>query len=174
VPLVILLILMIPVFELVVLVQVGTQLGALNTIGLTLLTAVVGISLVRSQGLQVLQRARSDIANGQMNTPIVLEGALLAVSGIMLLFPGFMTDMLGTLLLISPLRRVMAKRLLSSQNLHVFSQGGPHNSGFGPRPGGNPFDQEQPPFQSERKSDQVIDGEFEEVEEDRKKLDKDS
>lgn len=169
-PFVILLILMIPVVELVVLIQVGTQLGALNTIGLTVLTAVVGLSLVRNQGLQVLQNARNDLSSGQVNTPVVLEGALLAVAGIMLLFPGFMTDTLGALFLVSPLRRAMAARLLSSQNLHVFRSGGFQGGGFDAHSDG--FTQ-QDPFQSPPRGDDVIDGEYEEVDEARKALDDD-
>lgn len=169
-PFVILLILMIPVVELVVLIQVGTQLGALNTIGLTVLTAVVGLSLVRSQGLQVLQNARSDLSSGQVNTPVVLEGALLAVAGIMLLFPGFMTDTLGALFLVSPLRRAMASRLLNAQNLHIFRSGGFQQGGFDGHADG--FTQ-QDPFQSSPRGEDVIDGEYEEVDEARKALDDD-
>ena len=168
-PLVILLILMTPVLELIVLINVGSQLGALSTIGLTLLTAVVGLSLVRSQGLQVLKNARHEIAEGQVAAPVVIEGALLAMAGMMLLFPGFMTDTLGALLLISPLRRAMAQRAVNSPNLQVFNQNR-FQGGFHAQQGENPFQQHNP-FKASDEHNEIIDGEFEEVDEARKKLD---
>ncbi|GGA63152.1 membrane protein FxsA [Neiella marina] len=109
------LILLVPIVELTVLIQVGSQIGALGAIGLTVLTAIVGLSLVRSQGLGVMQRAQQNMAQGQTTAPEVIEGGMLAFAGLCLLIPGFITDALGALLLLPPLRQQFAKSVLTSR-----------------------------------------------------------
>ncbi|MBW8192507.1 FxsA family protein [Neiella marina] len=146
-----LLILLVPVIELTVLVQVGSQIGALGAIGLTILTAIVGLSLVRSQGLSVMQRAQQNMAQGQNTAPEVVEGGMLAFAGLCLLIPGFITDALGALLLLPPLRKQFAKSVLSSRVIRFGGVGG-HGS----------F--QQGPFQSRPNDSQTgntIDGEYE-------------
>nr|WP_285817578.1 FxsA family protein [Echinimonas agarilytica] len=114
---------MLPVIELTLLVQVGMQIGALTTVALTILTAVIGVSLVRSQGLSVMQRAQMNMASGQDSAPEVIEGAMLAFAGVCLLIPGFMTDAVGALLLLPPLRRQFAKSILSSRVIRFGNMG---------------------------------------------------
>ena len=112
---ILLLIILIPVVELTVLIQVGTQIGAFSAIGLTILTAIVGLSLVRSEGLSVMQRAQKNMASGQTTAPELIEGAMLAMAGLCLLIPGFVTDAVGALLLLPPIRSWTAKKVMSSQ-----------------------------------------------------------
>ena len=100
-----------PLVELYVLIEVGSRIGALTTIALSIFTAVLGAWLVRMQGLSVLFRVQQSLARGEPPALEMAEGALLLVAGVMLLFPGFITDGLGFALLIPPLRRWLVLRL---------------------------------------------------------------
>ena len=106
--------------ELFVLIHVGAAIGAWPTIGLTILTAVVGASLVRSQGLQTVFKAQQKIEEGQVPAQQVAEGILLMISGACLIMPGFITDFIGMVILIPPVRAYLAQRLLNS-NYAAFS-----------------------------------------------------
>ncbi|MBK1643729.1 exlusion protein FxsA [Thiocapsa imhoffii] len=111
-PLIILLALLIglPLIEIYVLIEVGSEIGALPTIGLSILTAVLGTWLVRHQGFGLLLRVREMTDRGEVPALEVLDGALLLIAGFFLLLPGFLTDAVGFLLLIPPLRRWMVGR----------------------------------------------------------------
>ncbi|MGB5733642.1 MAG: FxsA family protein [Thiohalocapsa sp.] len=99
-----------PLIELYFLIQVGSVIGALPTIALSVLTAVVGGALVRSQGLAVLMRVRTMLDQGEMPALELLDGAVLLVCGFALLLPGFVTDFVGFLLLIPPVRHALVQR----------------------------------------------------------------
>lgn len=75
--------------EIALFIQVGGVLGVWPTIALVLLTAIVGASLVRSQGLQTLLTVQQRLAQGQLPAQQILEGVMLAVAGVLLLTPGF-------------------------------------------------------------------------------------
>ena len=94
-----------PLVELYVLIEVGSQIGALPTILLSVFTAILGAALVRLQGVSVLLRVQETLARGEAPALEMLEGAVLMMAGVMLLFPGFITDIIGFLMLIPPLRR---------------------------------------------------------------------
>ena len=83
-----LLFIVMPVLEMWLLISVGSQIGALPTIGLVLLTAVVGAGLLREQGFATLWRGRQKLQEGQLPTTEIAEGFILAVSGALLLTPG--------------------------------------------------------------------------------------
>lgn len=106
-PLVILLILFLglPVLELYVLIEVGSELGGWQTIGLVLLTAAIGLVLVRIQGLSIMARAQDSLAANQAPVREVVDGVFVVIAGVMLVVPGFITDAFGFLLLIPPVRR---------------------------------------------------------------------
>lgn len=110
VPLFLLLFIGLPLIELYFLIQVGGEIGALPTIGLTILTAVIGTALVRHQGFGVLNRVRESMACEEIPALEMLDGALILVAGLFLLLPGFLTDAVGFLLLIPPLRQAIVKR----------------------------------------------------------------
>lgn len=95
----------VPVIELNVLIQVGQNLGSLTTVGLVLLTAVVGVSLVRSQGISTMMQVQQKLARGEAPGQQIVEGMMLAAAGLLLLFPGFVTDLLG-LILLTPFTRI--------------------------------------------------------------------
>lgn len=107
--------------EIYVLIQVGSQIGALSAIALTILTAIVGASLVRSQGLQTAFAARSAMERGETPARQMIEGLMLVVAGAMLVMPGFITDFVGLLLLLPPLRALLAAKVLKSQALKMQS-----------------------------------------------------
>ena len=144
----------IPILEMVVLIQVGQQIGALWTIVLVLLTAFIGINLLRYQGLSTLSRATWRMQSGQIPAQEMLEGILLAVGGALLLTPGFVTDTIGFLLLVPFTRQFFASRLMGRFKSFVSANvaGGSFGAG-GFSKGG---------FNTDINSDQsIIDGEFE-------------
>ncbi len=97
----------IPLVELYFLIEVGSWIGALPTILLTVFTAVLGGMLVRLQGFSTAMRVRAGMERGEVPAIEMLEGVVLLLSGILLLLPGFFTDLLGFLCLVPPIRRAM-------------------------------------------------------------------
>jgi len=108
-----LLFIVMPVLEMWLLITVGSQIGALLTIGLVLLTAVVGAALLREQGFATLWRGRQKLQEGQLPAKEIGEAIILAVSGALLLTPGFFTDVIGFAGLIPPIRALIVSRVLS-------------------------------------------------------------
>lgn len=102
-----------PVLEMWLLITVGSHLGALSTIGLVLLTAFIGINLLRAQGFETLWRGRRRFEEGQLPAQEIAEGIILAVCGALLLTPGFVTDMVGFAGLIPPARKKIAQLVLT-------------------------------------------------------------
>lgn len=103
----------VPLVELYFLIQVGSEIGVLPTIGLSLFTAALGGYLVRHQGFAVLARVRQIKDQGEPPALAVLDGALLLIAGLFLLLPGFVTDTIGFLLLIPPLRQHLIRRYVA-------------------------------------------------------------
>ncbi|MCU7914684.1 MAG: FxsA family protein [Candidatus Thiodiazotropha sp. (ex Gloverina cf. vestifex)] len=95
----------IPLTELYFLIKVGSQIGAFPTIFLTIFTALVGGMMVRAQGFSTLMRVREMMDRGETPAIEVMEGAVLLVCGILLLLPGFITDVVGFIFLVPPIRR---------------------------------------------------------------------
>lgn len=106
-----------PLAELYVLIEVGSQIGAASTILLSIFTALLGGALVRYQGFAVLFRARELMERGEAPAIEMLEGTMLLVVGLALLLPGFITDAVGFLLLIPPLRRAVVLWVLRSRGV---------------------------------------------------------
>ncbi len=95
----------IPLLELYWLIEVGSVIGALPTLFLVVFTAVLGGMLVRMQGFSTALKVRDATARGEVPAIEMLEGAVLFIAGVVLLLPGFFTDVVGFLLLIPPLRQ---------------------------------------------------------------------
>jgi UPF0716 protein FxsA len=108
-----LLFLTVPVLELYILIQVGSLIGAIPTISLVIFTAVLGAALIRRQGLHTLARVRDKVDRGTLPAQDMLEGLILMLAGLLLLTPGFVTDIMGFLCLIPALRTRLAAILLS-------------------------------------------------------------
>ena len=111
-PLLFLLFLIVPLAELYVIIQVGQAIGALPTIGLLLLDSLLGAWLLRTQGRIVWRRFRTTLAAGQAPAREVLDGVLVILGGALLLTPGFLTDIVGILLLLPPSRAAVRRLLM--------------------------------------------------------------
>lgn len=90
----------VPIVEMYLLIEVGSHIGAALTVGLVMLTAVLGLALLRIQGLATLTRGLGRLQQGELPALEVAEGLMLAVAGALLITPGFLTDAIGFLLLI--------------------------------------------------------------------------
>lgn len=99
----------IPVVELAVLIQVGTVIGTLNTIVLVISTALIGAYLVRMEGLSVIYRFQTAMAEGRLPAEEMIDGAMILVAGALLVTPGLCTDVTG-FLLVFPASRLIIKR----------------------------------------------------------------
>ncbi|AUZ73789.1 hypothetical protein CKOHBEJN_00857 [Aeromonas hydrophila] len=143
------------VLELTVMIEVGSVIGALPTVGLLILTAVLGSSLVRSEGIKTLFNAQQKMQQGEMPGREVMGGMMLALAGLLLIIPGFVTDFFGILLLQPWLRNKLADKLIGSNQFKM------QMGGFQARQ--QPFDEvpgNDQPGQSPR-SGTTIEGEFE-------------
>ncbi len=121
--------LLIPLGEIYVLLEVGSLIGVLPTVGAIVLTAATGASLIRIQGLSTLARVRQALEQGQLPAIELVEAACLLVAGALLLTPGFITDSIGFILLVPPLRKTMILAALDRGILHAKA-----SSGHGPGP----------------------------------------
>ena len=101
-----------PLAEMYILIEVGARLGALPTIGLVVLTAAVGVGLLKRQGVATLTRGVGRLNAGELPAREVVEGLLLAVAGALLVTPGFVTDATGFALLAPVFRATLATRML--------------------------------------------------------------
>lgn len=127
-PIVFVLFVVIPVTEMWVLIEVGSRIGALPTIGLVLLTAVIGVALLRQQGFSTLMRAQQKMNEGQIPAKEMGEGIFLAVGGALLLTPGFITDFVGFCCLIPGLRQVLMGLILKRLQIVTLQGTQVHNS----------------------------------------------
>jgi UPF0716 protein FxsA len=97
-----------PLLELAVLIRVGQAIGVAATLAIVIGTAFLGLFVFRLQGFRVLNRARQALQEGTPPVIPVLDGSLLAMAGGLLILPGLIGDAIGLLLLIPPLRRLVA------------------------------------------------------------------
>lgn len=95
----------VPIVELYILVTVGQEIGTLNTVAIVVITGIAGASFARSQGAQIIYKIRSMMSEGQIPGKEILQGVMILAGGIMLLTPGFITDLLGLSLLFPFTRR---------------------------------------------------------------------
>ena len=101
----------IPFLEIYLLIEIGSHIGAFNTLMIVILTGFLGALLARYQGLQAMLRVRESLAHGEMPAEHLLDALLILLAGIVLLTPGFLTDLAGFLILI-PTTRFYFKRWL--------------------------------------------------------------
>lgn len=101
----------VPIVEIYVLLSVGGLIGLAPTIGLVFLTGIAGAYLARSQGLNLMLKIQQELAAGRMPTEELIDGAMILSGGLLLLTPGFCTDLFGFLLL-APFSRAFLKRSL--------------------------------------------------------------
>lgn len=141
--------LIVPLVEIALFITVGGWLTLWPTLALVLLTGIVGTTLMRWQGMQVLAELRGDL--GQLKNPLspLAHGALIVVAGLLLLTPGFFTDTIGFLLMVPKIREMIIAQVGARVQVQSFSTRTDHM------------------HSTSRKSDHqtVIDGEFFEIDE---------
>ncbi len=141
-PLLLLAFIVVPIAELAVIIQVGQVLGLLPTLAILIADSVIGSLLLRSQGRAAWMRFTGTMQSGRPPAREVLDGALVLVGGVLLLTPGFLTDLLGILLLLPPTRAI-ARRILGRRLLKRMVAGMTGGGAVGPAPasrGGRPGD----------------------------------
>lgn len=118
-PLLLFVFIIVPVLELYLLIKVGGSIGALPTIAIVIITAVVGTWLLKQQGLATLQRYQSNLGQGRLPAMELIEGMVLLFGGALLLTPGFFTDAIGFLCLIPVTRQALIRWLMKHAKQHI-------------------------------------------------------
>lgn len=113
----------VPLIEIALFVQVGGAIGLWPTLGIVVLTAILGTSLMRSQGRQVMARLSSSFSELRDPTEPLAEGAMILFAGVLLLTPGFFTDAVGFALLLPPVRHAILRKLASRVTVQGFQTG---------------------------------------------------
>lgn len=106
-----LLFIVVPVVELVLLIEIGQRVGTVATIALIIGTGIVGASLARQQGISTLARLRKDLDEGRLPAEAIVDGVLILVAAAVLVTPGVLTDLFGFFCLIPFCRRVLSRNL---------------------------------------------------------------
>ena len=107
--------LILPALEIFLMIKIGGEIGALNTVGLIFLTAFVGIFYARFQGLQTLKSGLTNIYQNKAPVYEIISGASIAFAALLLIIPGFFTDIIGFLILIPFTRNLLLKFFLRNK-----------------------------------------------------------
>ena len=110
----ILLIIIVPIIEIYLFIKIGSQIGALNTVLLILLTAFVGLIYARYEGFNTLRSAISQLVKNEIPMFEIMSGAALVIGAFLLILPGFLTDTLGLLFVIPITRKIFFKKITSN------------------------------------------------------------
>ncbi|HAD21492.1 MAG: membrane protein FxsA [Opitutae bacterium] len=99
-----------PMIELYLLIILGSRIGPMPTIGLIVLTGIIGATLARQQGLSTLAKIQNELKQGRAPTQELVEGAMILVGGLVLLTPGILTDIFGFAMMVPSIRKSLAKQ----------------------------------------------------------------
>ena len=121
----ILIILSIPIIEIYLFIKIGSQIGAFNTISLIFITAIIGIYYARYEGLNTLRSALSQIVKNEIPLYEIISGATLAIAALLMILPGFLTDLIGIIIIFPWTRKLLFKniKLKKNQNKKNFIEG---------------------------------------------------
>lgn len=111
-----------PVVELYTIIRMSSYIGFLDTLGVMFLVAVLGSWLVKREGVRVWRRFNESVAAGQIPTRDIVDGVLILGAGALLLTPGFLSDVVGLLILFPPTRTVFRGLLLKGSRRNVFGR----------------------------------------------------
>jgi UPF0716 protein FxsA len=106
-----------PALEIFLLIKIGGQVGALNTVALIFLTAIIGIYFAKLQGIQTLKSGMVNLYQNKMPVYEMMSGASIAIAALLLIIPGFFTDLIGFLLLIPFTRKIFFKLAFKNKPL---------------------------------------------------------
>ena len=105
------LIISIPVIEIYLFIKIGSQIGALTTISLIFMTAFIGVLYARYEGFNTLKSGMSQLIKNELPIYEIVSGAALAFAALLLILPGFATDLLGLLIIFPPTRKLFLKKV---------------------------------------------------------------
>ena len=108
-------IVLIPVIEIYLLIKIGSQIGAMSTILLIFTTAIVGVYYAKYEGLNTLKSGFIQLSKNEVPTYEVLSGAAIAFAALLLIVPGFITDVLGFLIIFPITRKIIFTRIIKKQ-----------------------------------------------------------
>jgi len=108
---VLLLILLVPIIEIYLFIKIGSQIGAFNTISLIFITAVIGVYYAKYEGLNTLRSAINQIVKNEVPIYEIVSGAALAFASLLLILPGFLTDIIGFLIIFPWTRKILFRRI---------------------------------------------------------------
>ena len=111
----------VPAIEIFVMIKIGQNIGALTTVSLIFLTAIVGIYFAKIEGINTLRSGVYNLYKNKIPLFEILSGASIAFAALLLIIPGFITDTFGFLLLIPFTRKIIIKFFISKQNISVKS-----------------------------------------------------
>lgn len=152
---ILLLFIAVPLAEIAVFIKVGEMIGIGATVALVILTAIIGVALLKRQGLAAMARAQESVDAGELPVDSVIDGVCLLVAGAFLLTPGLITDAAGFLLMVPGFRRGLARKLFAkikesgSFSVHTFGSGDHRRR--------------RPPGDDKPSGGPVIDGDFEDM-----------
>ena len=113
-----LLIIGLPALEILIMIKIGQQVGAFNTIALIFLTAIIGIYYARIEGLNTIKSGVVNLYNNKIPVFEMISGASIAIAAMLLILPGFITDLFGFLLLFKPTRNLIINIWFKNKNLN--------------------------------------------------------
>ena len=109
-------IILVPIIEIYLFIKIGGQIGAFNTISLIFITAVIGIIYARYEGLNTLKSGFSQLVKNELPAYEIISGAVIAFAALLLIIPGFATDVLGFLLIFPFTRKIIFGRFVDKFN----------------------------------------------------------
>ena len=111
-----------PALEIFLFIKIGGEVGALNTVALIFLTAIIGVYFAKLQGIQTLKSGMVNLYQNKMPIYEIMSGASIAIAALLLIIPGFFTDLIGFLLLIPFTRRIIFSLVLKNKSQSVVSR----------------------------------------------------
>ena len=111
-----------PALEIFLFIKIGGQVGALNTVALIFLTAIIGVYFAKLQGIQTLKSGMVNLYQKKMPIYEITSGAFIAIAALLLIIPGFFTDLIGFLLLIPFTRRIIFSLVLKNKSQKVVNR----------------------------------------------------
>ena len=118
-----LLILLVPIVEIYLFIKIGSQIGAFNTISLILITAVIGLYYAKYEGLNTLRSAVNQMVRNELPIYEIISGAALACSAFLMFLPGFLTDVVGLLIIFPLTLKFLFKKFSKKKNNKNFIDG---------------------------------------------------
>ncbi len=152
-PILFLLFAVLPILEIALLVNIGGAIGGWNTIAIVIFTAFLGAYLVKREGTSTLQTAQSKMQRNELPGSELVQGLMLVVAGVLLVTPGFITDVFGFLLVLPGSRHAIAAQVSKHMKMRVVTS----QTGFQQQQ--SPFQHQSNPFENASHGD-VIDGEY--------------